>query len=159
MNIHRRIGISQVNAELSASMEDYLEAIYHLVKDGKVARSKDISEALNVAKPSVTGALKILSEKGLVNYKPYGYVTLKASGKKEAARIVKKHNAIRSFFEDVLGVESEIASEAACRAEHSLGPKIISRLISFNEFVQKNAGEKSAIAENFHKHYSKEPGT
>jgi DtxR family transcriptional regulator, Mn-dependent transcriptional regulator len=140
-------------------MEDYLEAIYHIIKDGKVARSKDISEALNVAKPSVTGALKVLSDKGLVNYKPYGYVTLTTSGEEQAERVVKKHNAIRSFFENVLGVDSKTAGEAACKAEHSLGPRIISRLLSFNEFVQKNTGERSAIAENFHKYYSEDQGT
>jgi Mn-dependent DtxR family transcriptional regulator len=71
---------------------------------------------------------------------------------------VKKHNAIRSFFEEVLGVEGETASEAACKAEHSLGPKIISRLISFNEFVGNSEGKKAAIAEKFHKYYSEEVG-
>ncbi|MFA6176565.1 MAG: metal-dependent transcriptional regulator, partial [Phycisphaerae bacterium] len=62
-----------VRKKLSASSEDYLEAIYNLVSLHKVARSKDIAESLGVSRASVTGAIKLLSDKGLVDYKPYGY--------------------------------------------------------------------------------------
>ena len=53
---------------LSASLEDYLEAIFHIVAEKKVARAKEIAEALQVSRPSVTGALHALAERGLVNY-------------------------------------------------------------------------------------------
>ena len=42
--------------KLSASLEDYLEAIFNLAGESNVARSKDIAKLLGVAKPSVTGA-------------------------------------------------------------------------------------------------------
>ena len=53
--------------KLSASLEDYLEVIYNLSKQSRVARSKDIAEALGVSRASVTGALRTLTEKNLVN--------------------------------------------------------------------------------------------
>jgi DtxR family Mn-dependent transcriptional regulator len=128
--------------KLSASLEDYLEAIFNLSSENKVARSKDIAELLGVSRASVTGALRTLSVRGLVNYKPYGFATLTEAGAEAAGRIVKRHNIIKSFFVDVLGVEDAVAQDAACRAEHALGPAIINRLLRFIEFV--DSGSKSA---------------
>jgi len=49
-----------VEGGLSASLEDYLEVIFHLEKENRVARAKDIAEQMNVQRASVTGALKAL---------------------------------------------------------------------------------------------------
>ena len=121
--------------KLSASLEDYLEAIYNLSVDGSVARSKNIAQTLEVSQASVTGALRILAEKQLVNYKPYGYITLTKQGCIEAQRVVRKHNIIEKFFVDVLGVEHTVAQKAACEAEHAFGPQIVEKLLCFIEFV------------------------
>lgn len=141
--------------QLSASLEDYLEAIFNLVRESKVARSKDIAKRLAVSKSSVTGALRLLKEKGLANYEPYDYVTLTDAGRTIAEEIVRKHNILKSFFESILGVETEVAQAAACRAEHALGSEIIARLLAFSEFVggsNKNgydlAGEFQRFCEN-----------
>ena len=58
------------NNDLSASLEDYLEAIFNIASQSKIARSKDIAKMLGVSKSSVTGALRALKEKGLANYEP-----------------------------------------------------------------------------------------
>jgi len=123
--------------QLSASLEDYLEAIYNLSDGSNVARSRDIAGALGVSGASVTGALRALKQKGLANYKPYDYVTLTEAGRAKAAEIAKKHHILKSFFEDVLGIDSKTAQISACKAEHSLGPKVISRLLHFIEFATK----------------------
>ncbi len=140
---------------LSASLEDYLEAIYNLAGEQKVARSTDIAKTLNVAKPSVTGALKVLAKKGLVNYKPYGYVTLTASGISEAARVAKKHKIIESFFINILGVESKTAQEAACKVEHALGPTIISKLADLTDFATQNKRGGRDLAQEFKQYVRK----
>jgi DtxR family Mn-dependent transcriptional regulator len=134
---------------LSASLEDYLEAIFNLAGESDVVRSKDIAELLDVAKPSVTGALQHLAKKGLVNYKPYGYVTLTSSGAAEAARVAGKHNVIKSFFVNVLGVASENAQQAACKAEHTLGPEVIGRLLCFIEFVTQRGKTGNDLTDEF----------
>jgi DtxR family Mn-dependent transcriptional regulator len=121
--------------KLSASLEDYLEAILNLAGAEGDARSKDIARALGVARSSVTGALQLLREKGLANYEPYGYVTLTQRGRVAAREVARKHDVLNSFFMDVLGVEKEAAQQAACRAEHALGPEIIGRLVNFVDYV------------------------
>ena len=47
-------------ADLSESLEDFLEIILDLEKENKVARAKDIAERMNIQPGSVTGALKNL---------------------------------------------------------------------------------------------------
>jgi len=46
------------SANLSASLEDYLEAIFNLAGESNIARSKDIAKLLGVSRASVTGALR-----------------------------------------------------------------------------------------------------
>jgi len=124
---------------LSASQEDYLEAILNVADASGIARSTDIAGTLGVAKPSVTGALKLLAQRGLVNYKPYGCVTFTQKGGSQAGRVAQRHEIIKSFFVDVLGVDGAIAQEAACKAEHLLGPVIISRMRDFTNLTKKKA--------------------
>ena len=125
------------NNGLSASQEDYLEAILNVADASGTARSTDIAGTLGVAKPSVTGALKLLAQRGLVNYKPYGCVTFTQKGVSKAGRVAQRHEIIKSFFINILGVDAAIAQKAACKAEHLLGPVIISRMRDFKNLKKK----------------------
>ena len=51
----REPGMTRSEA-LTASMEDYLEAIFYIVAEKGAARAKDISKRLKVNHSSVTGA-------------------------------------------------------------------------------------------------------
>lgn len=135
--------------KLSASLEDYLEAIFNLSDDTGGARSKDIAETLGVARSSVTGALQLLQERGLARHEPYGCVTLTRRGQAAAREVAQKHDILKSFFVDVLGVEKEAAQRAACRAEHALGPEIIGRLLHFMEYVASSHRDGHDVAGEF----------
>jgi len=74
---------------LSASLEDYLEAILQVERVSRVARVSEIADQLGVSRPSVTGALKGLGARGLVSHAPYGHVTLTAEGKEIAVEVEK----------------------------------------------------------------------
>ena len=134
---------------LSASLEDYLEAILNIASETNFARSRDIAKSLGVSRASVTGALRVLKDKGLANYKPYGYVTLTESGRIAATEIARKHKILKSFFINVLGIESDIAQKAACKAEHKLDPEIIQKLLSFIEFVTLSSNNGRDLADEF----------
>ena len=141
---------------LSASLEDYLEAIFNLSSESNIARSKDIAKLLDVSRASVTGALRVLKQKGLANYKPYDYVTLTETGLVTAAEIAKKHKILESFFIDVLGIEPNTAQQAACKAEHALGPGIIAKLLCFIEFVSQSSENGYDLADQFQKFCKKQ---
>jgi Mn-dependent DtxR family transcriptional regulator len=53
---------------LTASMEYYLEAIYHLGQEHQVARVKDIARRLKLHKSTVSGTLKYLVEVKVQGY-------------------------------------------------------------------------------------------
>jgi len=142
--------VKKMPDKLSASLEDYLEAIFNLAGQSNVARSKDIAKILRVSKSSVTGALRALKQKGLANYRPYDYVTLTDTGQAAAAEVARKHNVLKSFFIKVLGIETNAAQQAACKAEHMLGPEVISRLLRFIEFVTQQSKDGNDLAGRFH---------
>ena len=137
------------NNDLSASLEDYLEAIFNIASQSKIARSKDIAKMLGVSKSSVTGALRALKEKGLANYEPYGYATLTRAGQAAAAEIARKHSILKSFFVNVLGIQADVAHKAACEAEHALGPAIIAKLLLFIEFMAQSGKNSCDAADKF----------
>jgi DtxR family transcriptional regulator, Mn-dependent transcriptional regulator len=141
--------------KLSASLEDYLEAILNLADDAGQTRSKDIAMELGVAKSSVTGALQLLHNKGLANYERYGGVTLTSQGRTVAREVTRKHDILTSFFVDVLGVEKEAAQRAACRAEHALGPEIIGRLLSFMDYIAVRGQDGCDLAGEFRLFHSR----
>ncbi|MBA7643435.1 HTH-type transcriptional regulator MntR [subsurface metagenome] len=121
---------------LSASLEDYLEAIYSIVQKKQAARAKDISRRLGVNSSSVTGALHSLSSKKLINYAPYDIITLTPEGEKAAKNVFHRHTVLQDFFIQVLGVDLESAEESACRMEHTVSKIILERLTQFVKFIK-----------------------
>ena len=111
---------SSAKRHISESMEDYLEAILRLTSGKRVARARDIAARLGVKMPSVSGALKSLVVRGLVNYRPYEAVTLTSAGVAVAKGVARKHQVLLGFLRDILGVNERIAEADACRLEHSL---------------------------------------
>lgn len=136
--------MTAISPALSASMENYLEAIFLLIREHAVARSKEIADRLKVNASSVTGALQSLKDRGLVHYEPYGFVTLTQSGEEAAAKVLRRHEVLRDFFVNVLSIDSAEADETACRLEHGISKGIVDRLVEFAEFVDRcpRAGAK-----------------
>ncbi|PIE73691.1 MAG: DtxR family transcriptional regulator [Deltaproteobacteria bacterium] len=122
--------------KLSASQEDYLEAIYHISEDKRAARAKDIAQYLSVRASSVTTALRTLGKMELINYAPYDLITLTPEGEKQAQEIVRRHVALERFLTNVLGVDPVEADKAACKMEHSIPKAIVNRLVKYSEYVE-----------------------
>jgi DtxR family transcriptional regulator, Mn-dependent transcriptional regulator len=123
--------------DLSESMQDYLEAILAIQEKNQVARVKDIAEKLDILKGSVTGALKKLAEKGLINYEPYSFITLTEQGKAIAREITRRHRIIRDFLQCILLMDPEAADQNACRMEHAMDREAVDRLVAFIEYIYK----------------------
>ncbi len=143
--------------DLSASLEDYIEAISHIVDEKKVARGKDIAKRLNVSRASVTEALRALSRKGLVNYEPYEVITLTETGREAAGDVIRKHEALKNFFIKVLAIDDAIAEDSACRIEHAAPPEVIDSLIRFVEFIEDSPERGSKLIREFSR-FSKKAG-
>ncbi|MBD3166813.1 MarR family transcriptional regulator, partial [bacterium] len=104
-------------AELSPNMEDYLETIYLQDLEGHAAKVKDIAEKMGVSKPSVTEALTVLQDRGLVLHQKYGDVELTDRGRLTAEEIYERHCLLFDFFHQILGVPEDQAEDDACKVE------------------------------------------
>jgi len=121
---------------LTASMEDYLETIVHVAAEKGAARAKDISKRMKVNSSSVTGALRALAERGLVNYAPYDIVTLTPQGTRVAKDVIRRHEVLRDFFVTVLAVDEAEGEEGACKMEHAVPRPILERLVQYIDFLE-----------------------
>lgn len=122
---------------LSESLEDYLEAIFCIIDQRKVARPKDIIARMNVSGASVTGALRLLTERKLISYAPHDLISFTIEGAKIAGEIYRRHLNLRTFLADVLLIEPQQADEAACKMEHVLPDAIIGRMVRLADFLQQ----------------------
>lgn len=120
--------------KLTASLEDYLEVICNYIEQHQNIRAIDISKELNVSRASVTEALKKLANKGFINYGRYDTISLTEKGEKIATNVVSKHLVLQTFFENILGLSKEEASENACKIEHVITDNAFKRI---SEYINK----------------------
>lgn len=128
--------------QLTESLEDYLEAIAELIGVEGHAHSKSIAEKLNVKMPSVTGALRQLEKLGLIVYNTHYPVELTPEGARIAADVLHRHKVLKKFFSEILGLDAQKASNAACRIEHAVDHEIIERFVLFSEAITTRADAK-----------------
>ena len=125
---------------LSASQEDYLEAIYHLVRDGRAARTSDIADRLRVRRSSVTVAVRALAARGLVEHSAYGLTSLTRRGRTAARGVAGRHHTLRDFLESILGLPPAQAERTACAMEHGAPPDLPRRLASVTQILRSRPG-------------------
>ncbi len=107
---------------LQESGEMYMEAIYVLSQSSSTVRAIDVGDYLGYSKPSVSRALGLLKDEGLVKKDNDGYLKLTAAGEILAKRIYERHTVLSTLFMN-LGVDEETAAEDACRIEHYISDK------------------------------------
>ncbi len=116
---------------MTQSLEDYLEAIYVISLDKKVARVKDVSNKLDVKMPSVISALRELKDLNYLLQERYGYIILTDEGVSKARVILKKHRMLKDFLVRTLGVSDICAEADACRMEHFLTDETLKKIEHF----------------------------
>lgn len=116
---------------LHESGEDYLETIYLLTQKNPFVRSVDIANELGYTKPSISRAMRILREEGLVTVAEDGQVKLTKAGKARAVAVYERHTLITDFFEQYLGVNPVTAEKDACKIEHVISEETYLRLRAY----------------------------
>lgn len=122
-----------MNIKLSPSMEDYLKAILSLENERGTVRVKDIARKLDITMPSVSSALKNLEKQDLVCHPRYDLVGLTQEGSRVAEDIHHRHQVIKDFLSQVLGLDAEIAEKDACGMEHAISQETFESLARFLE--------------------------
>ncbi|MCR4907963.1 MAG: metal-dependent transcriptional regulator [Lachnospiraceae bacterium] len=102
---------------LQESGEMYLETIYVLSQKLPAIRSIDVGEYMGYSKPSVSRAMGLLKEEGLIKKDEDGFIKLTKAGEILAKRIYERHTVLTRLFMG-LGVDEKTATDDACRIEH-----------------------------------------
>ena len=102
---------------LLESGEMYLETIYILSQKTSEVRGIDIGEYMGFSKPSVSRAVGLLKNSGLVYTDDLGFIKLTEAGLKKAKDIYERHTVLTKLLLNI-GVEEETAVNDACRIEH-----------------------------------------
>ena len=123
---------------MSPSLEQYVEAIAHLLTKDKVCSVSDIASEVQVSRPAASRAVRELSDKELVEHKAYGYVDLTPKGQTIADKLTVRHEALYEFLTDVLRFDEDWADQEACRLEHQVDDELVGRLAELTAFFDKN---------------------
>ncbi len=102
---------------LQESGEMYLETIYVLLQESANVRAIDVGDHMGYSKPSVSRAMGLLKDEGLIKKDEDGFIKLTEAGEILAKRIYERHTVLTQMLIN-LGVDEKTASDDACRIEH-----------------------------------------
>ena len=105
--------------QLNESGEDYLVAIYEMIKQRKTIRSVDLVNYFNYSRPSISRAVHALNDGDYIKIHENHTITLTANGRAVAEQIYQR----RYFFTELLiqsGIDPKVAKEEASKMEHTL---------------------------------------
>lgn len=112
---------------LHKSGEDYLEAVLILGGETPCVRSIDLAAYLGVTKPSVSRAVSILKNDGLLLMEPGGELKLTPAGLEVASSMYERHKLLKAFLIHI-GVSPDVAAGDACRMEHVISEESFLKL-------------------------------
>lgn len=141
-----------MSAMVTERTEDYLEALYFIIKKKGYAKVKDISTYFEISPSSVTEMFQKLERQGYINYEKYGGATLTKDGENIAKTTQKKHDTLLNFLK-IFDIPEDIANEDACHIEHVVHKKTMLRLTQFVEFIDKYE-TKPRWLEHFQQYYT-----
>ncbi|MBB89243.1 MAG: hypothetical protein CMB27_03380 [Euryarchaeota archaeon] len=126
---------------LSESAEMMIKNINELAADGKRVRTSDLAAKTKLKPATVTEMIQRLGDLGLVDYEAYHGVHLTKQGQHVADVIEHRFNILERFLTEILGVETNEASEVACRMEHVLTRDVEHKLTTFLGIDPKKESE------------------
>ena len=113
---------------ITASAEDYLEAIYNLAQVKSPVSTSALADRVRVTPASASQMMRGLSEQGLAEYSPYRGVTLTQAGRRQALGLLRRHRLWERFLFDHLEMGWAELCDEACRLEHATSEAVENRL-------------------------------
>lgn len=117
------------HSHFAESIEEYLEAVYRLEREGPGVTTSGLAASLGVAAASVSGMLKKLSKEGYVQHVARGEITLTRKGLEIAVRVLRRHRLAECLLTEVLGMPWDQVHAEACMLEHAISERVEQRLI------------------------------
>lgn len=121
-------GDSDASSAASPVIEEYLQTIHYMIRDGQAVIGARLAERLGVSAPTVTATLKRMEKSGLVQHGPRREVHLTPHGREVAEDAVRRHALAERLMTDVLKMSWHEAHEESHGIEHAMTRKLEARL-------------------------------
>ena len=115
-------------ATATASVQDYLAAIYDLGSTSKPVIAARLAKHMGVSAPAVTEAIQRMSKGGFVKVGQGHELALTGKGREIAEVMARRHRLLERWLTDTLGLNWTDAHEEAHRLEHAISPRVEDRL-------------------------------
>jgi len=112
----------------SRAVEDYVKHIYKLTEAGDRATTKALSQRMSLGQGTVSGMIKQLAARGLVQHQPYYGAQLTDAGRELAMKMLRRHRLIELFLVKTLGFGWHEVDEDAERLEHAVSDRLVERM-------------------------------
>lgn len=112
--------------QITSSMEDYLEMVCRLSRDGTPVRIGDLAKRLHVRPSSASKMAGNLRNHGLVRFEKYGTVTPTEAGLQLGRYLLFRHTVLHDFFCFINQTADEL--EQVEKVEHFIDPKTVYNL-------------------------------
>jgi DtxR family Mn-dependent transcriptional regulator len=110
-------------------VEDYLQVLHYLTRDGCSVIAARLAERLNVTPPTVTATLQRMERDGLIEHGPRKEILFTTQGRHVAENIVRRHALAERLLTDLLKMPWHESHEEAHGVEHVMTPNIEARLL------------------------------
>jgi DtxR family Mn-dependent transcriptional regulator len=115
---------------ISPVVEEYLQTLHFMLRDGQPTISARLAERLGVTRPTVTATLRRMERDGLITYGPHKEILLTEVGCQAAEGSVRRHALIERLLTDFLEMPWDEAHEESHGLEHAITPKVEERLLA-----------------------------
>jgi DtxR family Mn-dependent transcriptional regulator len=110
-------------------VEDYLQVLHYLTRDGCTVIAARLAERLNVSPATVTATLQRMERDGLIAHGPRKEILFTLQGRRAAEDIVRRHALAERLLTDLLKMPWHESHEEAHGVEHVMTPNIEARLL------------------------------
>jgi len=117
------------HTHFAESIEEYLEAVYRLEREGPGVTTSGLASELGVSRASVSGMLKKLAADGYLDHRVRGEARLTQKGLAVAVRVIRRHRLAERLLTDVLGMQWDEVHYDACMLEHAISDRVEEQLL------------------------------
>jgi DtxR family Mn-dependent transcriptional regulator len=112
------------NTPLSASIQDYLKAIYWLQNSDERLSISSLARTQRVSAASASAMVKKLAALGLLEHEPYRGFRLTEDGEKVSLEVIRHHRLLELFLAKTLGLHVDAVHDEADRLEHAISEEL-----------------------------------
>src|SRR3954471_971339 len=113
----------------SKTVEDYLQVMHYMTRDGATIIGARLGERIHVAPPTVTATLQRMMRDGLITMDDHKVVHLTEFGREQSESIVRRHALAERLLTDILGLGWSESHEEAHLVEHVISPRVEEHLM------------------------------